>query len=152
MAGHSEHVGGGILEGLAKLVERLGDLAEKSEQLGGKSGIDVHLGVGGLATSGGAPKAAAPRTPRAPVQPIREPPVDVFDEGREVVVVAEVPGIEADDLRLELRGDVLSLRAERGELRYRKEILLPRSFSERQMQTSQRNGVFEIRFTDEERR
>ena len=43
-----------------------------------------------------------------------EPPVDVFEEAEHVLVVVEMPGIGEDDLRLELRDDILTIAAEKG--------------------------------------
>jgi HSP20 family protein len=71
--------------------------------------------------------------------------VDVFDEGDHVLVVAEMPGVGEEDLQLELKDDVLIIAAERGEMKYRKEVLLPDTFSAGQMSHSCRNGVLEIK-------
>ena len=40
-------------------------------------------------------------------QPSWEPPVDVYEIGREVVVVAALPGVEQRDLEISIEGDVL---------------------------------------------
>src|SRR5262249_51590555 len=84
------------------------------------------------------------------VQPIREPLVDLFDEDREVLIVAELPGVDRDEIELDLSEDILTLDAEHDELKYHKEILLPRSYSPEQMHTDCRNGVLEIRLASEE--
>jgi HSP20 family molecular chaperone IbpA len=61
----------------------------------------------------------------AVVEETREPMVDVFDEGDHLLLVAELPGVEAKDIHYEIEDDVLSLSAVRGERKYRKEVLLP---------------------------
>lgn len=53
--------------------------------------------------------AAAPGA-RAPVW---EPPADVFEDEREVVVVVALPGVLAEDVRLSTEAGVLVVRAER---------------------------------------
>ena len=71
--------------------------------------------------------------------------VDVFEEPGHVLVVAEMPGIGEEDLQLELNDDILTIAAERGAKKYRKEVLLPASFTADRMTRSCRNGVLEIR-------
>jgi HSP20 family protein len=53
--------------------------------------------------------AAAPRAEAAGW----EPPADVFEDEREVVVVVALPGVLADDVRLSTDGGVLVVRAHR---------------------------------------
>ena len=45
----------------------------------------------------------------------QHPPVNVFNTEDQVVVVAELPGVSADDLEITLRGEVLSIGGERKE-------------------------------------
>jgi HSP20 family protein len=44
---------------------------------------------------------------------VRAPALDVFEEKDAVVVKAEVPGMTKDDLRVDVSGDVLTLRGEK---------------------------------------
>jgi HSP20 family protein len=72
----------------------------------------------------------------------REPLVDVLDEGGHLRVIAELPGVEEKDIKLEIRDDILEITAEKGDRKYRKEVLLPgRAVLVR---SSYRNGVLEI--------
>lgn len=153
------------MDGLATLVEKLAELAEKGERLQ-KSGdlsrsrdrvkatydVDVRVGVGGAGKGEEGPSIEPvgkdreePQRGRAAVQPIREPSVDVFDEPSGLLVVAQMPGVECREIVLELREDILAIQAEHDGLRYQKELLLPRSFSKEQLHASCRNGVLEIR-------
>jgi HSP20 family protein len=153
---------GGILKGLADLVEKLGDLAEKGETLSsahqyragenkreikGVYGFSIKVGLGGRETRvepfGNIRKDAA--TGRAVVQEIREPLVDVFAEEDHILIVAEMPGIEEGDIQLEFGGDILTLAAERGEKKYRKEIALPQGFARERATVSCNNGIVEVR-------
>lgn len=153
---------GGILKGLADLVEKLGDLAEKGEKLSsarqfqagehkreikGVYGFSIKVGLGGRETKvepfGNIRKDEA--TGQAVVQEIREPLVDVFEEEDHILIVAEMPGIEEGDLQIDLRGDILILAAERGEKKYRKEIPLSRSFARERIKASCNNGIVELR-------
>jgi HSP20 family protein len=58
--------------------------------------------------------------------------------------------VDRDEIELDLEEDILTVDAEHDELKYHKEILLPRSYERQQMHTSCRNGVLEIQFTGEE--
>ena len=64
----------------------------------------------------------------AVVEDVREPLVDVYEEDDHVLVLAEIPGVSKKDVQLELAGDRLTIRARRGEKRYRKEVALPADF------------------------
>ena len=61
------------------------------------------------------------------VQEVREPVVDVFEEDDHVLVVAEMPGIGKEDVHIAVEDDLLTFSAERGDKKYRKEVLLPAS-------------------------
>ena len=62
-----------------------------------------------------------------------------------LLIVAEMPGIGSDDVTLEIKDDVLTIRAERGEKKYGKEVLLPRSYPREKMEFSCNNGMLEIK-------
>ena len=153
---------GGLFDGLNKLLENLGDLAEKGEELR-KSGeirssdgkvrgvygfnIKVGLGEGGLKVEPFGNIRKDENSGKMTVDEVREPMVDVFDEEKYVLVVVEMPGAGEEDIRLSLKEDVLSIVAEKGEKKYRKEVLLPESFAPEKMSHTCHNGVLEIRFT-----
>ena len=67
--------------------------------------------------------------------------VDVFDEADHVLVVAEMPGIGEEDVQVELKDDILTISAERGDQKYRKEVLLPAAFPAESMSRTCRNGI-----------
>ena len=151
---------GGILKGLGDLVERMAELAETGkeltrtgelrgdgEQLKGIYGFTVKVGLGGeqprIEPFGNIRRDV--RSGRTVVQEVREPVVDIFEEADHVLVVAEMPGISAEDVQVEVEGKVLSITAEKKDKKYRKEIVLPQAFPREKMQISCNNGVFEIR-------
>lgn len=152
----------GILSGFTELVEKLGDLAEKGEELrrtgeftlGGKPkeikgvyGFSVKVGLGGEGVKvepfGNIRRDEA--TGQSVVQEIREPMVDLFEEADHVLLLAEMPGIAAEDVRLEVKDDLLTISAEKGDRKYRKEVLLPRPCAREKMTISCNNGVVEIK-------
>ena len=64
---------------------------------------------------------------RTVVQEVSEPVVDVFEESDHVLVVAEMPGVGPEDVKIEVEDDLLTISAENGDKKYRKEVLLPAS-------------------------
>ncbi len=157
-AGPAEVGLGGVFRGLGGFLDLLTDLAEQGggefsrsgetgdEKKGVKAvyGFSVRVGGGGkpLVERFGNVKDAG----QGPVvDETREPMVDVFDEGDQLIVVAELPGVDADDIRFEVKDDVLSLSAAHGERKYRKEVLLSSAVRVRDAAPSYRNGVFELK-------
>lgn len=152
----------GMFGGLAELIEKLGDLAEKGEKLAksgefewGSSGKE-RKGVFGFSVKtvlGGDEVKIEPfgnirrdeESGEAVVEEVREPVVDVFEEEDHTLIVAEMPGVSAEDVQLEVKDDVLAIRAERESMKYGKEILLPHSYPRDKMEVSCNNGIVEIR-------
>jgi len=154
----------GILRGFTDLIEKIGELAEKGEQLSktgqfqGKSSAKDLRGVYGFSVKvglGGEEVKVEPfgnirrdeKSGETVVQEIREPVVDVFEEEDHTLVVAEMPGIGVEDVRLDVKDDLLTIYAEKGSKKYRKEVLLPRSYPSDKMLVSCNNGVLEIKCT-----
>lgn len=151
------------LGGLFKGVEKLIDLAAQVKEAGGevkKEGeIDLsHLkegmkGVFGFSikTAAGGKTVVEPfgnvkKTPKGPtVEEVREPITDVFDEKEEIVVMAEMPGIGEEDIKLDLKGDILDISAQSGDRKYHKEVLLPSKVKPETMSFSYKNGILEAR-------
>jgi HSP20 family protein len=154
---------GGLLKGLGDFVSLVERLAEQGEHHvsqeqeftspGGARGVygfSVRLGVGGAPAVEHFGNVRA--TNEGPVvSETREPLVDVFDEGSEVVVVAEVPGVQEKDIHTELTGDVLALSATGDKRKYQKEILLPAAVDQGAHQQSYQNGYLELRFKKSKR-
>jgi HSP20 family protein len=61
------------------------------------------------------------------------------------VVIAELPGVEEDDIDLEIKGDILSLKAEGEDRKYSKEVLLPSEVKAESMETQYKSGILEIK-------
>jgi HSP20 family protein len=75
----------------------------------------------------------------------REPVVDTFDEGDHVLVVAELPGVEESQVKVELKGDVLLISAKGENRKYRKELLLSETFKASALSHSFQNGILEVK-------
>jgi len=85
------------------------------------------------------------RTEDGPVvADVREPLVDLFDEPDEIVLVAEMPGANEEDVSVELHDDVLVLETT-GERKYAREVLLPAAVDAASLQKTFRNGILELK-------
>jgi len=150
------------LDGLFKGIEKLVDLAGKLEEKGGvskegeinldhlKKGMKGVYGFTINTAGGGSPKVETfgniKKTPEGPkVDEEREPLTDIFDEKDEIVVIAEMPGIEENDLVIDLKEDILEISAVGKNRTYRKELLLPVKASDENLSHKFKNGILEIR-------
>jgi len=150
------------LGGLFKGIEKLVDLAGKLEESGGvkkegeinfdhlKKGMKGVYGFTINTAVGGSPKVETfgniKRTPDGPkVDEEREPLTDVFNEKSELVIIAEMPGIEQNDIIIDLKEDMLEFSANNNNRKYRKELLLPVKVSKENLHHKFTNGILEIR-------
>jgi len=77
--------------------------------------------------------------------PVREPLVNIRDEGQTSIVVAELPGVGEDEIRVNVEeGFIVSLETT-GERKYAATIPLSESVIAATLQKMFRNGVLELR-------
>src|SRR3989337_3801405 len=118
------------LGGIFKGIENIIDLADKLKEAGGeinkegefdlshlKKGMKGVFGVS-IKTAGGVPvvepfgnirkHSAGPS-----VEEEREPITDLFDEKEEIIIIAEMPGVSEENIRLDLHGDIIKISAQR---------------------------------------
>lgn len=152
---------GGMFRSLGGFMDLISNLSNLAEQAGGefsrsgeagdeKKGVKAVYGFSVKVGGGGKPMVEkfgnVQEGSQGPVvEEVREPMVDQFDEGEHLLVVAELPGVDANDIRFELKEDVLTLTATRGERKYRKEVLLDVAVRPEGATTSHRNGIFELK-------
>jgi HSP20 family molecular chaperone IbpA len=89
------------------------------------------------------------------VEKVTEPAVNVLEEIKEVVVLAQMPGVDEESISCEVKDDILSISAEAsdslGAKRYEREILLPFIVSPDSLRTSYDNQILEIKLKRTER-
>ena len=162
---------GGLFKGVEKLIDLAAELKEAGGEIKKEGEIDLsHLkegihpvrygklsnGVKGvfgfsIKTAVGGKPIVEPfgnikKTPKGPtVDEEREPMTDVFDEKEEVRVYAEMPGVNEEDIKIDLRGDILNISAHGVERKYHKEILLPTKVKTETLTSRYKNGILEIR-------
>ncbi|RTY81711.1 Hsp20/alpha crystallin family protein [Flavobacterium sp. LS1P28] len=148
---------GGLFKGIEKLVDLAGKLEEKAGiSKEGEINFDhIKKGMKGVygftinTAGGGTPKVETfgniKKTPEGPkVDEEREPITDIFDEENEIVVIAEMPGIEENDLIIDLKEDILEISAISKSRTYRKELLLPVKVIKENLNHKFINGILEI--------
>lgn len=156
----------GLLRGVTDLITRLQEVADTGEPVtktgsfdfgpkvgGGKPG----KGIFGLTVNVGLP-GEQPRvepfgnlrqdvdTGESLVEETREPLVDVFDEEARFLVIAELPGVDAEDIHVQLADHTLTLSAEHGEHKYEKRIEVPEGLRPEGVTVACRNGIAEINY------
>jgi HSP20 family protein len=153
---------GKLLSSPEEVKNCLEELREQLKQAGGKEVLDDEAWRSGGASISGSVRTRGilgereyhmgtgrpRRRPAAPAPPeVVEPAVDVFVEPQEIMIVAEVPGVELRDLELTIEDDkVLSLvtkpEARRG---YRKEVEFSTEVEADTLRATCRNGILEVR-------
>lgn len=150
---------GGLFKGIEKLVNVAAELKEAGGEIKKEGEIDLsHLkegmkGVFGFSVKtavGGRPIVEAfgniKKTPEGTaVTEEREPLTDLFDERDEVVVIAEIPGVNGEGITLNLKEDILEISGVGKNRRYHKEIPLPAKVKAETMTSSYKNGILEVR-------
>ena len=74
----------------------------------------------------------------------REPLVDVLDEEDKVRIIAEMPGVEKDKIKLKVQNGKLIIKASNEHRKYYKEVDLPAEVDIKKAKASYRNGVLEV--------
>ncbi|MHA1754968.1 MAG: archaeal heat shock protein Hsp20 [Candidatus Odinarchaeia archaeon] len=76
----------------------------------------------------------------------REPLVDIISEGDKIVVVAELPGVEKQDIKLNATEDTLIISAETPQRKYYKEVEFKEKVDPKTSKAIYKNGVLEVSF------
>lgn len=72
--------------------------------------------------------------------------VDVYEEGEEIRVVADLPGVDKDGIELKCDGELLTISAVSDRREYDERIRLPTRVDEHSAAASFNNGVLEVTF------
>jgi HSP20 family protein len=76
----------------------------------------------------------------------REPLVDVIRGKEELRVVAEVPGVNKENLRLTADENSVTIEAATGQPRYHKRVELPDAVDPKSAKSTYKNGILEVSF------
>ena len=76
----------------------------------------------------------------------REPLVDIIKSAEEIKLVAELPGVNKEDLRLNANKDSLAIDSIASEWRYHRKIDLPEEIDPTTGKSTYKNGILEVSF------
>lgn len=162
----AKNVHGEKSKGLIEIVNDLAKLAEKSETYQkriniGKGGvIDVHVSSRPIRESHATTPTSSLNITRpnrealktrttlpSTVESIkeREPIVDVFEEDEYLQVMAELPGVEENAIKLEVKGNILTISTDTSVRTYYKEVELPTPVEKNVVESRYRNGILEVK-------
>ena len=144
---------GGIFKGLGEFIGQVTKLTEEAARLE-KAGVSVErrrgpAGMYGVSVrvSPTGPVLSRFGTIAPTLKPgveVREPLVDVFEDEKEVTVIAELPGVEEKDIKTKVRERMLKISAETKDRKYSKEVELPATVTG-EPETTYKNGVLELK-------
>jgi HSP20 family protein len=137
--------------------EDLKDMAKELERRGARTyvyGFSITIGPDGkpiIREFGNVPRRRGEK--EAAIIEEREPLVDVFERGDEIVVVAEMPGVEKDKVNVKVAEDgrTLIISGSDTDRRYYKEVDLPARVDPSSIKTTYKNGVLEVKLKKAER-
>jgi len=172
-----ESAAGGILKGIGKMVPGLDGLLkglEKSPAFNEKlKEIDKEVEhkiplkrTGGITSQ--MPRGIPPgikgksfnRKPfvkhRSEIKPSpppvpRERPIDIFDEKDYLKIIAEIPGVDEKDIKLNLQGDKLTISTDIPDRKYHQELKLPFD-PHGKIEKSYKNGILEVKIQKTEKK
>jgi HSP20 family protein len=90
------------------------------------------------------PEAFGLTKPSLDIKEEREPLIDVVDVNGEIKVVAELPGVEKEEIKLHGTEDTLTITVDTPKRKYFKEIPLPTRINPKEAKTIYKNGVLEV--------
>jgi HSP20 family protein len=148
----------GLINDLAKLTEKSQTYQERIN-LGKRGVVEFHVSSRPIKGYASKPtdrlKISKPKNKTSPTSvsmpptaaPIeeRETIVDVFEDGDNVKVMAELPGVEENDVNLKIENNVLTISADTPARKYSKEVKLPTSIERNSVESKLRNGILEVK-------
>jgi len=149
---------GGLLKGIGRLLSLVSKMDAEGKEEYSQSGELGHPGGGVRGVYGFSIRTGLEGQPvieqfgniketdaGPEVVDTREPLVDVLEEQEQVVVIAELPGIDEKDVQVHVEEDILEIAAFTGARGYQKEVSLPVPVDSASFTWSYKNGVLDIR-------
>ncbi|MDO9463981.1 MAG: Hsp20/alpha crystallin family protein [bacterium] len=78
----------------------------------------------------------------------QERSADIFDEEDHIKIIAEIPGVDANDINLNLQGNKLTISVDTLDRKYHQELKLPCE-PKGELQKSYKNGILEVKIKKE---
>lgn len=90
------------------------------------------------------PEAFGLTKPSLAVKEEREPLIDVISTDGEIEIIAELPGVEKEDIKLHGTEDSLTISVETPKRKYFKQVKMPAKINPKAAKTKYKNGVLEV--------
>jgi len=74
----------------------------------------------------------------------REPLTDVIEDENGISITAELPGVEKEEVELDLQGDELAIKVDTENRKYHKKIDLPENIDKESITATYKNGVLDV--------
>ena len=128
------------------LEEELASIIQRSSTIRGPYyyGIRITIGPDGVPRVEEFGNIRRGRGGKPEIREEIEPLVDVIEHDDEIWVVAELPGVEKDKIKVRATEDRVVIKAE-GERKYYKVVELPARVDPKSARASYRNGVLEVK-------
>lgn len=110
-------------------------------------GFNVSLGPDGPKIESFGNIKQKPYSTKPEVNENREPLVDINEEEDQIVVVAEMPGVEKEDITSKAMPHslIISAQSKGGERKYYKEVALPKEVDPNNSKARYKNGILEVK-------
>jgi HSP20 family protein len=115
-------------------------------------GYNVHIGPDGkprIQEFGNYPKKAS--NGKTKLSEEREPLVDIIENHKNVAITVEVPGVEKEDVDLDVKDEKLEIKVDRPDRKYHKVINLPCNVKPKTTKATYKNGVLDIEIEKKEK-
>lgn len=163
--------GGSFIDGFANILGKLSELADKGETLRreghfessngkdirGSYGFSIQMGADGKQSSNtpavrphkakAAPSTSSTSTSssRQAESIVRTAHFDLFEEGDNLTIIVEMPGVPADQVRLDFHERSLRIEGRSVRLKFEADVALPRLCNPEGVSVSANNGLIEVR-------
>jgi len=87
--------------------------------------------------------------PEGPPPAAEERPVDIFDEKDHIKIIAEIPGAEEKDMKVNLKNDIITIKVGLPHRKYHQDLKLPCK-PKGKIEKSYKNGILEIKIMKNE--
>jgi len=82
----------------------------------------------------------------------REPLIDVIESENNIKVIAEIPGVEKNEIKLKTTEEELKITVDNPERKYRKEVKLPCKVNPETAEATYKNGILEVKVEKAEKK
>lgn len=147
---------GGLIKGLEKspaFKERLKKIDEEVERklkeeplkkVGEEGSLHIRREFGVRPPAKGRTAVRKETPPPTP----QERPADVFDEKDHIKIIAEIPGVDENDIKVDLQDDTLVISIDISDRKYHQELKLPCE-PKGMLEKTYRNGILEVKIKKE---